>query len=332
MSRKKVIRKFGILLIAINLAIVCQSPMKAMENDSNDTDKRNEFTEQGLPASHEPPMPQIAIDISELSNEEVEACIAEITAERSLWANLVIQESEEFYGQTIKSVYETDDYYVFEFYPKNYGAEPKNIPDSSGIISVQYLKLESVTGREIKNYNTRYENYDTKIITYYGWSNGYVNYKSKTKQFIDFAGIVIGFVPTSSRYASTLQLLAFGGTLYNSIADSVPVTTQTLYQSYYQNKVGSVYISGLWQNTAYVGSRRCFGWSWSCYTMASGMASDPYFTSQTTPNSESNPTNYDGNIEKKSHFDDNTWIMNKALAQWNLHYLYMDVYEMVYLH
>ena len=36
--------------------------------------------------------------------------------------------------------------------------------------------------------------------------------------------------------------------------------------------------------------------------------------------------------EKKSHFDDNTWIMNKALAQWNLHYLYMDVYEMVYLH
>ena len=33
--------------------------------------------------------------------------------------------------------------------------------------------------------------------------------------------------------------------------------------------------------------------------------------------------------EKESDFDDNSWITQKAIEQWNAHIIYKDVYKMV---
>ena len=37
----------------------------------------------------------------------------------------------------------------------------------------------------------------------------------------------------------------------------------------------------------------------------------------------------DKNRRKKSDFDDNSWITQKAIEQWNAHTTYKDVYKMV---
>lgn len=315
--KKTLICLLVFLLVISNLMTVSAEE----NNESNST-----IISCNLPVSHEKPLPQYANNEIQKSNLAVE----KMKSERDEWKKATKDELERAYSQKISSIYENDNYIIFEFYPKESVKKDEYSVNDKGIISVEYLKLEGEIGEKLINAKST-TSLDTKIITYYGWSNGYENYVKKTKNLIDFVGFAIGFVPTLSKVASALQILAFGNSLYQSLDDSTPITTQTLYQSYYQNKVGSVYFANTWNNTVYVGSRRCFGCSWSCILYDSGMASNPYWTSKKTPNSQSNPTNYDGSIEKKTHFDDNNWIIQKALEQWNAHAIYKDVYKMVNL-
>lgn len=199
------------------------------------------------------------------------------------------------------------------------GEEYKNVQ----IDRILYLKPEStiLSQSEISPSSTIISdpggtNGSTKIVEYYGWSNGYVRYSGKTGIFKSVINLWIAYVPTATKLGSWILGEALGS-LYNSFEKNKTITAESYNKYYYKNKAGCVYskASKGWLPIAYVGERRSFGWAWGTYKNAYG---EPIIKKAKTKNSNNskNPTNYDSR-EKKAHYDDNSWIIKKAIETQN---------------
>lgn len=242
---------------------------------------------------------------------------------RSDWIKKVKEINESTYNQKIINIIEDDNYIIFEF---EMNIESKNeivYYDGVGYTSIQidrvlYLKPESII------FKISSKSVSTKIVEYYGWNSDYSVYKTKSGQFGSIINLLIGYVPTQSVLVSWVLSEAVGS-LYNSIVSTASVKAQTLNKYYYRNRCGCVYNSIVqgWLPVAQVGERRSFGW---CYGWIPDEYGQPRLNigPETLANNPTNPTNYHGR-EKKAHYDDDSWIINKAIETQNTGG-YVDIY------
>lgn len=241
---------------------------------------------------------------------------------REIWVDEVVRINEEAYGQSIANVEEDDNYYIFNFEPNPELEDKVVIIGGEEYVNVQidrilYVKPESSINRSFEMSPSAIipdlggSGGTTKIVEYYGWSNGYQKYQGKSGNFGSILNLLIGYVPTKSVLVSWILSEALGS-IYNSLTSSTYVTAESYNKYYYRNKAGCVYSTTAkgWLPIAHVGERRSFGWSWGTYKNSSG---EPILKKGTVKNANNskNPTNQDSR-EKKPHYDDNTWIMNKA--------------------
>lgn len=305
---KKLFSIFVTLLII--LTAISVSPVFADEsNDSAD--------DPIIVATNEPLMPFIQeITPFSLNNKY------SVGYSREVWVEEVIKINEEAYNQIIVSVEENDNYYIFNF-KSNPELENKVVViDGEEYVNVQVdriiytkpeysLKISSGISLNALIRDTG-SGGTTKIVEYYGWSSGYQKYQSKSGKFGSILNLLIGYVPTKSVIVSWVLSEALGS-VYKTLTSGTYVTAETYNKYYYRNKVGCVYnsIINQWLPVAHVGERRSFGWSWGTYINAYG---EPIIKKGTVKNANNskNPTNYDSR-EKKAHYDDNTWIINKAI-------------------
>jgi len=231
---------------------------------------------------------------------------------KNMWLSQVISYNETLYNQKVYKTVETgstinlifeDDVIVTDYTE----LDEKNMAYSDiKILSVEYLKPEIA-----KDILSEPMSLPNKIITYYGWSNGYVTLGTKTgPTYLSIANLALTYTPISSKLVSWVVSEAVSE-IFTSFDRNRPVTAETKNKYYYQNKAGAVYVSNQWLPVAYVGSRRSFAWSWASVYNYYG---EP-IVDQNGPkngNNSTNPTNYDS-IETKPHFYDNLWIVNKAL-------------------
>lgn len=230
---------------------------------------------------------------------------------RSDWIEKVKEINESTYDQKISNVLEDEDYIIFEFEMNEESKYKKVVIDNIEYVNVQidkimYLKPES------RLYVTSSKSTSTKIVEYYGWSSGYSLYKKKSGQFGSIINLLIGYIPTQSVFVSWVLSEAVGD-LYDSIVDSASVEAKTFNKYYYRNRCGCVYnsIASAWLPIAQVGERRTFG---LCFGSVPNEYGEPIpvYGPETNANNSTNPTNYHGR-EKKSHYDDTSWIINKAI-------------------
>lgn len=251
-----------------------------------------------------------------LSNEETQTysqtAVTLNTPARAAWAEATAATLEEAYSQEVRSVTETEDFVVFTF------EEPDEVVSNVGYISkVEYTKPESLAVTS---------DYETKITYMYGWLDGYYSLEEKSGTWSaikDTLLTVAGFVDQLTIYLFAIDVL---GIASNFFTGPELVKAENTAQYYVLNKIGQVKneVTGLWQQWAYVGSRRSF-----YRTLLEKEVSTNYWNTlgveETIANNTNNPTNAD-KVEKKTNFDNDTWIINKAISAYEYDRAYMNVY------
>ena len=111
---------------------------------------------------------------------------------------------------------------------------------------------------------------------------------------------------------------------------SRPITATNWVKFYYCNKIGCVQAPnyGYWLPYAYVGERRAFD---KVESIIYDTAGQPHTKSFVEENGipSNNPTN-SKKVQKKSHYDDDAWIIRTAISQYeNDDGVYSDIYEVV---
>ena len=291
-------------------------------NEKTDTSDINE-----LLTTIEPSMPV-------LNTREYQLNSASTLNQRSEWIDQVTLIQEEKYNQNVINVTENEDYIIFEFETnENVVSSKDNESIDIQIIQVSYLKPESNINNELVNENNKLSllnesrsTYSTKIVEYYGWTNGYELYKTKSGIYSSIMNLFIQFVPTELQLVSWVVEEACG-IISDEITANTYVEAQTQNKYYFRNKAGCVQFGTTWAPIAYVGQRRSFGWCWATKTNEHG---EPilYKNEVKDANNSKNPTNYDGDIEYRPHYNDNTWILQKAIETCE-ESGYVDVYGMV---
>lgn len=137
---------------------------------------------------------------------------------------------------------------------------------------------------------------------------------------------------TVAGYIGPLKISAFAFTVLgiasNFFNGPEVVKAENTGQFYILNKIGQVRseVTGLWGQWAYVGSRRTF-----YRTLLEKEVSPGYWNTlgvkETIADNPNNPSNADKE-EKKDNFDNNTWIINKAISAYEYDRAYMNVYGM----
>lgn len=303
-------RKIMSLILSFALIAGLATPAFATEGISSDKTTHNKELESFLTTNEEPVPVLSAKEISTLPRSYETLS----TASRANWLNATKKTLEKAYSQTVSRVSETTDYIVFEF------TAPEKIRTNFGYIAkVEYVKPES----RIANVE-----YETKITYMYGWMDGYypLEEQNGTWNVIkDMLITVAGYINQLSVYTFAYTVLDVG---YNFFQPTDTVKAANTTQYYVLNKIGQVRhdITGLWLQWAYVGSRRAF-----YRTIMEVENQYGHWTTvgykETMPNSMTNPTNPD-KTEKKAHFDDNEWIIEKAINSFLYERAYRDVYGM----
>lgn len=228
--------------------------------------------------------------------------------------------------QKIDSVFEDQQYISFYFEKIEVQSSDKILDNDSiettkpVIIAVHYQKPEALINGDLQITNS---SYSTRIYEYYKWSNGYYKMGSKSGIFDSIANTLLTYSPIRSKTVSLILGEAISGFL--SIVDkAMPVTAETYNKYYYKNRVGQVQSNNIWMSTAYVGSRRTFLKVWTTYYDSYGQPLSKNYENDGKPSA--NPTNYN-DIEKKSYYDNDSWIKNRAIqALSSGSGIYMDVY------
>lgn len=257
----------------------------------------------------EDPMPLVISGTSKFS-------IAKNNSRQS-WVEEVTEILEVATNQTIERIVETENYIslyfeVVEMESSKKTLDPSNLDLTKPIITVvHYLKPESKLLESSTTSTT--SSYQTRIYEYYKWSNGYYKIGSKSGVFNTISNVLIAYSPIVSKTVQAI-LGEVASYFINAVDKSKTVTAETYNKYYYHNKVGQVYNNKIWMSTAYVGSRRTFIKVWSTYFDKAGQPKSINYENNGYPSS--NPTNYNS-IEKKSYYDNNTWIMNRAIQALN---------------
>jgi hypothetical protein len=239
--------------------------------------------------------------------------------EMDSWIDSVIRINETAYNQKVNRWYEDENFVTLEFSENETRFQNTvNESDQDDVTEFQIHKIEYLK----PNATIAKTTYATKIIYYYAWSTGYylMDRKSGTS-FIAIANLLMTYTNTSSKLVSWVISEATG-IAFNQIDQSRPITAETKNKYFYLNKTGAVYISGVWLPRVYIGSRRAFAWSW---TLSYSKYGEPLVHENGPKNGIGMPpSNYDS-IEKKNHYDDETWILNETQLR-AFSYAYVDVY------
>lgn len=237
---------------------------------------------------------------------------------RANWARKTASILEEAYEQKVVNIAEDNDFIVFY-----YICDETKLEEGQ-LLLTKYLKPESkvVRGASI----------NTKMNYAWGWSRGY-SYKNDRKSALFSAASGVAL----SVFADNLLTMNLGTIFSAAIAGisatvdySRPITATDWVKFYYCNKIGCVQDTtyGYWLPYAYVGERRGFN---KIETIIYDKAGQPHTVSYMEEDGKpsSNPTN-SRRVQKKSHYDDDAWIIRTALSQYkNDDGVYSDIFEVV---
>lgn len=237
---------------------------------------------------------------------------------RAKWAEETADILEEAYAQEVVAISEDADYIIFEY---NYDDTKL---EEGQLLLTKYLKPESnLAGKSSIN---------TKLNYAWGWAQGY-SYKNDQKSamynatgglFLTLFSDAVMTLPLSTVISSAISALNF-------TADySKAITVTDWVKFYYCNKIGYVQDPnyGYWLPYAYVGERRGFNKVDSIiYDYAGQPHTKGYMEEDGIP--ANNPTN-SRKVQKKSNYDNDAWIINKALTQYqNDDGVYSNIFETV---
>lgn len=274
--------------------------------------------------TYESPMPIIddQLRANELSLNETYKVSA-----REQWIEETKAINESVYNQEVDYIFEDSEYIHFVFKANdieisNCELDPDNMQYTDfQVEEVAYLKPESATATMSTNANS----YQTKIITYWGWSDGYTIVDSKEGIYKSIANLLITYCGPEQKAISWIL-----GEVLGAGFDAIDVTKSARGESrnkyYYRNKYGAVYDLNQWIPVAAVGEKRAFAWGWGTAKKSSGEPI-PIVKNGKQADNTTNPTNYDYR-EKKAHYDDNAWIMSKAIETYG-YGGYWDCYAIV---
>lgn len=306
-------KKLFCLLCSL-LILVANQNVYANEQETTETNM------ESFLITDEPAMPSLDSNVYQINSN------SSTINQRGEWIEEVTSIQEETYNQKVINVTEDSDYIIFEFETNedntiNDFDENYNEITGVQILRVSYLKPEST----LSNNNTispyasvptdPESGSSTKIVEYYGWSSGYTTYDKEAGLYKSIYNLAISLVPTKSVLVSWVISEAMGSA-FDIVTNNVYITAQTLNKYYYRNKAGCAYMNGAWLPIVLIGQRRAFGWEWATMNNSDG---EPivYKNAVTNANNSKNPTNYDGSIEYKSHYNDDEWILNKVTATKN---------------
>lgn len=238
---------------------------------------------------------------------------------RAEWINDTTEVLEEAYNQEVVSVTEDDNYITFHY------AYDEDKLEEGQLSVTKYLKPESALATSA--------NVATKLNYAWGWDRDYY-YSNDKKSAANFqyavSTMLTLFADTVFEY-SLGSLLSMAVDLLGINADyAKAVTAENTVKFYYCNKIGYVQdtVFGYWLPYAYVGERRAFNRVQVVYYDYAGQPRTGNPIEQYGYPSN-NPTNY-AKREKKAHYDDDSWIINRALTQYlNDDGVYSSIYETV---
>lgn len=298
-------RNFKTFLVCVLIIAFNGSGIKAYSLDNMDST----FVNSPVIATNEKPIPDRI-----LYKDSTTFNVAKIE-----WVNSAIEVNEMAYGQKVIKWYEDENFITFEF--DDNGSKVQNRENETGMNDIsefQVYKIEYLKPGSTLAMTT----YSTKIVYYYTWSDGFYTIDSKSGvSFASIANVLMLYTKFTSKLVSWVVGEATG-VLFAQIDQSRPVTAETKNKYFYLNKTGAVYIAGVWLPRVYIGSKRAFAWSW---TLAFSEYGEPLVL-QNGPNNGIGmpPWNYDS-IEKKNHYDDETWILNETQLR-AFSYAYVDVF------
>lgn len=203
------------------------------------------------------------------------------------------------------------------------------IPNINGeILKVEYLKPESSLASSTLS---------TKIVYMWGWSDGLIRVDSSPDAGVAFnsaSSIALAYFGKQLGTLRSIVLTCFQLTASDFISlygETRLVRGETYENCYYQNKIACAYVNGNWLPGCEIGSRRLFHGSLAGYKTNAGQWIMDKWTQPQVGRPENNPTNYN-DIQKKNHFDDNQWMMNRAIEYYTTFDAekYIDIFANVY--
>lgn len=297
-------KKIKILLLTLVCALstIKISPVNASDNEINEKELEAISSDY---VTYEDPMPVID---TQLNSSLVSSSETRRLPERQKWIDDTIVVSEQIYNQEIDYVTEDQDYIRFVFKPNDFVILDQKLDSSNvqytefQIDEVAYLKPEAKGIYDP-------DKLQAKIITMWGWSNGYYVVDEKTGIYNSIANVFLTYCGPKEKLFSWILGEALGYT-FSSIDKNKSATGECRNKHYYKNKWGSIYNGSVWAPTAAVGEKRSLAWAWGMAHKESGEPVPNIFPAKQA-NDTTNPTNYD-HREKKPHYDDDQWILNKA--------------------
>lgn len=324
-------KKFLVFMLTI-LMILCTTNSGVFAEESS----------QSIESFGQTDEPSIPIgQLSFRGKDDLYTTSESLNEKRKEWLNQVVTYNEKYYNQNVEKVVEDNEKYVLYFEPKemndNYTINEKDLVgvekieiDDWGVYKIEYIKPESV------NLKTDYQTnssvtvggttYDYKLTYYYAWSNGYYRIaKTSWTSYLEIgASVLMAFTNVTNILVSVVIDRALASA-FSAMDQGKPITAETYNKYFYMNKVCSVKPSNssTWYPTCQIGLRDSFGWCWSTYQKSTG---EPILAKQPNPKQANGtpPTNYDS-MEKKPHYDDTNWMINKAIEKINQGG-YADVY------
>ena len=164
----------------------------------------------------------------------------------------------------------------------------------------------------------------------WGWSQGY-SYKNNQKSALASVATNILLTTFTDKVYNLGTIFSDAVSVIGATADySRPITATNWVKFYYCNKIGCVQAPnyGYWLPYAFAGERRAFD---KVESIIYDTAGQPHTKSFVEENGipSNNPTN-SKKVQKKSHYDDDAWIIRTAISQYeNDDGVYSDIYEVV---
>ena len=235
---------------------------------------------------------------------------------RAKWVADTSAVLEDAYDQNVIDVVEDSDYIIFY-----YDYDESKLEDGQ-LLLTKYLKPESSLGLQAS--------LNTKMNYAWGWSQGY-SYKNNQKSALASVATNILLTTFTDKVYNLGTIFSDAVSVIGATADySRPITATNWVKFYYCNKIGCVQAPnyGYWLPYAYVGERRAFDKVESIIYDTAGQPHTKSFVEENCIPSN-NPTN-SKKVQKKSHYDDDAWIIRTAISQYeNDDGVYSDIYEVV---
>ena len=233
---------------------------------------------------------------------------------RAKWVADTSAVLEDAYDQNVIDVVEDSDYIIFY-----YDYDESKLEDGQ-LLLTKYLKPESSLGLQAS--------LNTKMNYAWGWSQGY-SYKNNQKSALASVATNILLTTFTDKVYNLGTIFSDAVSVIGATADySRPITATNWVKFYYCNKIGCVQAPnyGYWLPYAYVGERRAFD---KVESIIYDTAGQPHTKSFVEENGipSNNPTN-SKKVQKKSHYDDDAWIIRTAISQYeNDDGVYSDKYR-----